>query len=96
MVAEIDDGDLLLGKVRAQGADIVGPILGEAEGAGGEAQVAAVLGLGRALQHQHRGTASRAANAAHKAAFPARTTMMSEWVMACQGMSCFGIKGVHR
>ena len=55
IIAEIGAGDLLFGKVRAQGADIVHAIVGEAEGAGGEAGVAAVLGLGRALQNEHRG-----------------------------------------
>ena len=54
IVAEIGDGDLCFRQVRAQGADIVHAVVGEAEGPGGKARVAAVFRLGRALQHQHR------------------------------------------
>ena len=54
IVAEVGDRNLLFRQIRAQGADIVHAVIGKAEGAGGKARVAAIFGLGSALQHQHR------------------------------------------
>ena len=52
--AEVGFGDLLVGQVRHQRAQIVDAVIDAAERAGGEPAVAAGLVLRRALQHQHR------------------------------------------
>ena len=51
---EVGLGDLLIGQVRHQRAQILDAIVDAAEGAGGEAAIAAGFVLRRALQHQHR------------------------------------------
>ena len=53
--AEVGVGDLLLGQVGHDLADVVRAVMHHAEGAAGEGGVAAALVLRRALQHQHAG-----------------------------------------
>jgi hypothetical protein len=50
----LDRGRLLVGEVHEHvAAQVVEPLVGEAEAAGGEERVAAALRLRRLLQHQH-------------------------------------------
>ena len=51
--SEIRIGDLVVRQVRHQGFQVVDPVIGDAEGAGGKAAVAAVFVFRRAFQHQH-------------------------------------------
>ena len=56
---EICDRDLIFGKIGTERADILHPVIGEADRACGKAGIAAVLRRRRAFQHQNRSAVFR-------------------------------------
>ena len=75
--AEVCGGQLGVAQVAHQFPQVIDGVVDDAHGAGGERGVPTPLVFGRPLQHEHLGTALRAARAAHTAALPPPTTTTS-------------------